>query len=128
MSIRRSRRIQDLTGADFERGKESERKVEEALRDLAVSGDIDHHYRAEPKGELDRQGIDFLVYPEPDWMIPLQVKSSAWGKEEHINIYGSRIPCVVVDHFSVPSELSEVILQELGLSVKFLEPILEPVL
>lgn len=125
MSNRRTRRIQTLIKADLEKGERSENRVEEALQNLAACGEIHHYHRADPEGELDTQGIDFLVFPEPDWIIPLQVKSSVRGREEHLTEYGSQIPCIAVDLYSTPSELSEAILQELGLSVKFLEPVLE---
>lgn len=127
MSKRWTRKIQTLTRADIEKGERNENLVEEALQDLVVSGEIHHYYRAEPLGELDRQGIDFLVYLQPSTIAPLQVKSSACGREGHINEYRDTIPCVVVDPYISPSELSETILQVLSLSVKFLEPILEEI-
>lgn len=119
-----SRKIQTLTRAEIEKGEESENRVEEALQDLVVSGEIHHYYRVEPCGELDRQGIDFLVYLQPSTIAPLQVKSSAWGKEDHVNEYRDTIPCVVVDPYIIPSELSETVLQVLSLSVKFFDPVL----
>lgn len=124
MSNRRNRKIQTLIRAEIEKGQRSENQVEEALQALVISGEIHHYYRAEPRGELDRQGIDFLVFLQPSTIAPLQVKSSALGKESHVNEYRDTIPCVVVDPFSTSSKLSETILQELGLSVKFLEPVL----
>lgn len=107
------------------KGDTSERLAEEALQILTQRGKIHHYYRGRWRGELDRQGIDFLVYPEADWAIPLQIKSSFYGRRKHYVIYGDRIPCVVVGLYAQPLELSEVIFRELGLSVKFLKPILE---
>ena len=124
MSNKRTRKIQALTRAEIEKGRQNENRVEEALQILVISGEIHHYYRGEPEGELDRQGIDFLISPGPDWNISLQVKSSISGKEKHVNKYGNTIPCVVIDPFINPSGLAEIILQELGLSVKFFDPVL----
>lgn len=115
----KNRRITKLVQADFDRGMTSESFVEEALQKLAFEDLIDHYYRAEPDGELDRQGIDFLVYPEPDWIIPLQVKSSFGGMQHHFIEYGRRIPCVIVDIYDI-EELSKKILIVLGLSTDVL--------
>lgn len=124
---KRGRRIQALIRADFERGLESERRVEEALQLLVVSGTIHNYYHSEQEGELDRQGIDFLVFYEPDRNIPLQVKSSAQGKEYHVEQYGFRIKCVVAEPSLSPLELAKEILRELDLPVKELDSPITPI-
>lgn len=113
---------------DTKRGDLSEQLVDEALQILMNVGEIHHYIPAERGGELDRQGIDCLVFPESDWAIPLQIKSSFRGRKEHYNRYGNRIPCIVVCLSVTPFELSGLILRELGLSVKPLEEFLMEVL
>ena len=122
MSKNRTRRIRSLTRTDIEKGQKSENLVEESLRLLADSGEIHHYHRAMPDGELDRQGIDFLVFLQPATIGPLQVKSSAQGRNKHLLEQGSRIPCVAVDLYSDLFELTEAVRQALGISVMFLEP------
>ncbi|MEK7659356.1 MAG: hypothetical protein AAB338_01735 [Patescibacteria group bacterium] len=125
MSKKRIRKIQALIRADLEKGERSENRVEEVLQTLITSQKIHHYYRAEHGGELDRQGIDFLVFTQPDQIIPLQVKSSAWGRECHLVEHGGRIPCVAVDPYQEISDLSEAIIQELRLPLEFPEPAFE---
>ena len=122
MSKNRTRRIRSLTRTDIEKGQKSENLVEESLRLLADSGEIHHYHRAMPDGELDQQGIDFLVFLQPATIGPLQVKSSARGREKHIAEHNSQIPCVATDLYSDLSELTEAVRQALGISVMFLEP------
>ena len=97
MRMRKSRQIGDLIPPHTVRvGKPNEDRVEKVLERLKAEGEIHHHYRQDPGGELDRQGIDFLVYPEADWIIPLQVKSSFAGMDDHFIKHGHRIPCIIV--------------------------------
>ena len=109
-----------IAQTEIRKGLKNEDRVEEALRILTAMGDIDHFYRCEKDGELDSQGIDFLVYLEPTRIIPLQVKSSEGGRFYHTND-GRYIPCVVVSRFMVPGEVADEILAELKRPVEPLE-------
>lgn len=110
---RKSRQIEDL---NLTRGYDSEDRVERILQDLVKGDHIHHYYRSQREGELDIMGIDFLIYPDKDWCIPLQVKSSFLHRNEHINNH-SDIPCVVVQSKKSDTVLAEIILHELGLSL-----------
>jgi hypothetical protein len=111
---RRSHRIMSLVDSDTERGATSEDIVEEALKLLCSAREIFHYYRASPNGELDVMGIDFLVYPEANRIIPLQVKSSIIGARRHEEKH-DQMPCIVVDHTLNISELSQVILRAIDI-------------
>lgn len=114
----KSRRIDDLSIFDpNKRGQKSEDRVEGILHELAAQGKIHHYYRCERGGENDREGIDFLVYPEENWIIPLQVKSSFKRREEHIIRHGNRIPCIVVINDYDDVTLKQRLVKVLGLSV-----------
>ena len=103
-----------------EAGDKSEARVAEALQSLKAHGKIWRYHRSWYKGELDLQKIDFLIWPEPSYMVGLQVKSSINGLEKHQNT--SNVPCVVVRHYHVPLRvLAKEIMQVLGLSTEFLE-------
>jgi len=108
-----------------DKGEDSEVRVEEALRSLIQRGEIFNYYRPPRDGEYYKNGWDFLVFPDDDWIIPLQVKSSDYGKQEHTNKYGLRIPCVVVKGYYSPREMEEIVLVALGISNKGLREILE---
>ncbi|OHB10333.1 MAG: hypothetical protein A3G05_00330 [Candidatus Zambryskibacteria bacterium RIFCSPLOWO2_12_FULL_45_14] len=116
--MRKSRRIGGLLGDDETFGRTNEDRVEVALSTLQEEGQIVDYIRSEPHGELDKRGIDFLVYPESDWLIPLQVKSSVASAEDHRAKYGPNIPCIIVFDNDTETELKESVLKELGLSIK----------
>jgi hypothetical protein len=100
---------------EIKKGIKNEKHVKRALKFLRANREIFHFHHARALGELDHIGIDFLVCPESlSWMIPLQVKSSETGRVEHREKYGD-IPCVVLDHTMNIPQLSQVILEELGL-------------
>lgn len=127
--IRRSQRIDFLLDEETEKGHRNEDLAEEALRILVETGHVCHFLRAEKESEMDRHGIDFLVWPEPDWTIPLQIKSSRLGREKHLLRYGEWVPCcVVVRAYDTPIELAQKILEELGLSPEFLEKSVQDIL
>lgn len=70
-----------------ERGEESERKVETALKILAASGDIKNFYHARKGGEVDGQHMDFIVFLKNRLAIPVQVKSGSRDIREHYKKY-----------------------------------------
>lgn len=117
--LKRIRRYAYFLG--IARGNRSEKRVEEALKLLAQNGEIFNYHKSVRDGENDRLGWDFLVAPQNNWLIPLQVKSSDTGLDEHVNEYGMRTPCVVVKEFMSLNVLAEKILIALSLSTKFLE-------
>lgn len=118
-ALKRFRRDVYLTGIAV--GNRNEDRAEEALQFLVQKGEIFNYYRCPRNGENDLLGWDFIVFPEPDWMIGLQVKSSVIGKEAHINRYGLRTACVIVTNHVSIDILAQEILEALGLSTKFLE-------
>lgn len=126
--LRRSRRIISLVDNEtvhkIRKGQGSEDLAEEALQILVDRGEILGYFRTDWGDKYDILGIDFFVWPEPGWLIPLQVKSSHLGKEEHLENNSFVTCCIVVEPFLSPGELAEKTLEELGLSVKFLESIL----
>jgi hypothetical protein len=106
------------------RGSKNEELVNEALKLLRHSRKIFSFYKTVPYGELDTMGTDFLIFPDSlGWSIHLQVKSSEEGRikhERHAGAYG--IPCVVIGPISIEvSELSQIILREIGLDTSGLE-------
>jgi hypothetical protein len=115
--MRKSRRIANLLSDNTAFGRNNEDRVEIALSTLQEEGQIVDYIRSEPHGELDRRGIDFLIYPESNWIIPLQVKSSFTGVKDHRSKHGPNIPCIVVEDCD-EEELKEDVLRVLGLSVR----------
>ena len=75
-------------------------------------GEIAHYLWARANGAIDIEGIDFQIYPEMDWCLNLQVKSSAKGKRRHLEQpkeWRRKIPChVVTDNMSDAEVLEEV--------------------
>ncbi len=114
----RSRRT-DL-GVTFaeRRGESSENRVEQLLGQLAAEGEISHAFRTDEDKKFDKMGIDFFVFPEvgQNWNIPLQVKSSYYGLQEHREVRPNNYACVVVKDEYTDTYLKEKILQALGLS------------
>ena len=112
-----------IAQAEIRKGLKNEDRAEEALRILAARGDIHHFDRCKPDGEWDTHGIDFLVYPEPGWIRPLQIKSSEGGRFEHKEQGrgGQYVPCAVVNRLMVPEELADEILRELWRPIEPLE-------
>lgn len=128
---RHSRRIYLFAEPEEEvvKGFRNEDLAEEALKILRAAGHIYHFIRSRRWGELDANGIDFLVWPEYNWTVPLQIKSSETGRREHLSEYGETVPsCVVVEPFDTVSDLAGKILKELGLEVKPLEELLVKIL
>ena len=115
-----SRRVVDLD-IDTEalvRGRANEDRIQRILEAMMATGEISYYYRAEVDGELDRRGIDFQVYPEIDWSLDLQVKSSIAGKDSHIATYGESIACVIVHDAMDDRQLLEEVRRILGLSIE----------
>lgn len=118
-----SRRITDL-GFDQEdveserKGRESEGRVQQVLEKMQETGEIHHFRKSKDWGELDVIGIDFQIYPEHDWSIDLQVKSSEVGKESHVEKYGHSIACIVVHEAMSDNQLLEEMRRILGLSIE----------
>ncbi len=116
---RRSQRIDFPLDEEVEKGYRSEELEEEALKILREAGHIIHYLRAEKESELDRSGIDFLVWLETGLIAPLQVKSSARGRQEHLFEFGYLVPCcVVVEPSDTPVDLADKTLKELGLDIR----------
>ena len=102
-----------------ERGEWSEQLTAEALEFLRREEQIHYWLRAEYFGQLDQTGIDFLVWITSDSIVPLQVKSSEWGRQEHMEMYGDIVPhCIVVDTKDTVSILAEKIIMELATPVE----------
>lgn len=127
-ALRRSRRIQTLIDKkdeeDIRKGQNSEDLTEEALQILIARGEILGYLKSDWGDKYDNLGIDFLVWLETGLAAPLQVKSSRLGKEKHLATNDLVRCCVVVRPHDTPDTLAENILEELGLSTKFLEAIL----
>ena len=128
---RRSRRIGSFFDQETEekirRGQRSEDLVDEALRILAAHGEILNYEVTEWGDKYDSLGIDKFVWLETGLIAPLQVKKSKRGRREHLESKKSKLVpfCIVADpSYDTPEEVAGRILEELGLSVKFLEPIL----
>jgi len=119
MQIKRRIRIKREEEAD-RRGKTSEERVARALESIKLAGEIHHYYRTWPFGELDLQAIDFQVYPESDWLINLQVKSSARYKRRHIQAHGMTIPCVVVNEDMDDRQLVSEVMRVLGIAIEII--------
>ena len=102
------------------KGRENEERVRKALVALRDLGEISRYRKAKIGGQLDMEGIDFQVYPEPDWSVDLQVKSSTVGKEKHLRSYGNTIACVIVDEALDDRQLLEEVRRVLGLSIAFI--------
>jgi len=125
MSRIRSRRISGFGSESEERGFNNESLVEETLMVMKETGHIHHYIQTDRRDKFDRAGIDFWIWPDKTHAIPLQVKSSAKGRREHLRRYGDTVPyCIVVNSPESLSDLAEKILCEIGLSVKFLEEVL----
>ncbi|HZZ99360.1 MAG TPA: hypothetical protein VFK07_01475 [Candidatus Paceibacterota bacterium] len=126
MSRRRSHRIADFGREAEERGINNEELVKETLEVMRETGHIHHYLRADRHSQLDRAGIDFLIWPDSSYAVPLQVKSSARGRIGHLKHRGDTVPCcIVVDSPESLSDLAEKILRELGLSTTALEEVLQ---
>lgn len=99
-------------------GQKNEKRIKTALERLKKEGEIHDFYKTQRSGELDRRGIDFQIYPEADWLINLQVKSSELRRKEHVKDYGKTIPCVVVNDSMDDRQLAEEVKRILGLSIQ----------
>ncbi len=120
----KSRRIDDLDIDErILKGRRNEDRTEQALNHLKDRGDIDDFFRNQPFDDFDKRGMDFVIWPEcgGNWMVALQVKSSTKGMEDHIAIYGNKIPCLIVGKYDTETELCEKVLRALGLSTTWLE-------
>lgn len=125
--LRRSRRITLInkkTEEEIKKGQRSEDLVEEALQILFDQKKILWFLRSDWGDKYDDFGIDFLIWLETNVTVPLQVKSSRRGKEEFLAINDMVRCCVIVRPCDTSGVLAEKILEELGLSTKFLEDIL----
>ena len=102
----------------LKKGRDNEGRVASALEQMRLSGEISYYYRTKAGGELDVRGVDFQVYPDCDWSIDLQVKSSSLGKGKHIKEYGHSIACIIVHDAMDSRQLLEELRRILGLSVQ----------
>jgi len=107
------------------KGDRSEDVAEEGLEILREAGHIYRYVRTKRWGELDWRGIDSLVWPvlwlqpKRGWILPLQIKSSRAGREEHFFNYGDSVPyCIVVKPGDLPIDVAWKILQELDIPVR----------
>ena len=96
------------------RGTRSEDRVEKVLQFILYLGLIRDYLRAKPNDDFDNAGIDFVIYLG-DEIIPLQVKSSYKGVEEHFRQHGRSVPCVVVLDNRDDGELMSQLFQTTGL-------------
>lgn len=104
------------------RGMDSEERVMRALGILYQAQVIVNFIQSETNGQYDKQGIDILVFIDWDLCVPLQVKSSETGVQEHVEIQYSQIPVVLVED-SLTEEMLAVRLKGiLGLDADFLQP------
>ena len=104
--------------ADQERGDESECRVAQALDILIRDGEIRSYIRSEQYDQYDRFGIDFMVFLEADTCVPLQVKSSQTGLENHLWVKRSEIPCIIAHRHLSPEMLAEELKKVLGIWVE----------
>ncbi len=66
-----------------------------------------------------------MVWLETSLIVPLQVKSSEMGKQEHLFEYDYLVPhCIVVEPWDSALDLAERTLRELGLEIGPLEEFL----
>lgn len=114
----RSRRIGDLmlSETSLRRGRESEERIEVCLEKLRQLGEIYYFINSDTNDKLDSMGIDYLVWPEQSFIVPLQVKSSDRGLRAHEEVYGTFIPCVVVRDDKDDETLMREILSALSLN------------
>ena len=114
-----SRQIVDLAfdAEAVKKGRESEERIKRALEEMLILGEISYYYRTKIGGELDVRGIDYQVYPDNDWSIDLQVKSSEIGKGRHVEEYGHSIACIIVHEAMDDRQLLEELRRVLGLSI-----------
>lgn len=97
--MKNSVRLVGLAMSDVDgliRGTHSEDRVERIMRFLVEMGLIYSFSRSRICDELDNAGIDFQIFLKEGGIIPLQVKSSFRGLNEHIREYGYSVPCLVV--------------------------------
>lgn len=76
------------------RGLKAEENVALALLEMQNRRDISTFRRTKRFSRDDLQGIDFWIRYKCMW-IPLQVKSSEYGVQEHIYRYGESVNAIV---------------------------------
>ena len=74
--------LEDKYALMEKKGKESERKVFQALEELKKEGKIKNFGQSIQFGQEDLEGIDFIILPQKGKAIYLQVKSSFNEKAE----------------------------------------------
>ena len=79
-----------------DQGEEAELRINLALGGLLKKKIITGFMRAKKHGELDINGIDFLIKLSHGFAMLLQVKSSKSSLKRHHSRYPN-IPCVVVE-------------------------------
>lgn len=91
-------------------GQASEDYVDGALYALRNDGIIHEYWRTKRFSDWDRQGVDFWVQVIPGGRrMPLQVKSSARGAEDHRKHHpGGDIPCIVAQK-DIKTRLTDII-------------------
>lgn len=75
---------------------EAERKVACVLDKLKEDGEIFGYFWTKKNGELDRNGIDFLIMFRCGLAMALQIKSARSVVKRHYEKY-PQIPCMVVE-------------------------------
>lgn len=75
------------------KGFETEYRVLVALKAMYKQGKIDRYKYVKRLSEDDLNGIDFWVLCRRRW-VPLQIKSSEYGKMRHDREY-PHIPCII---------------------------------
>ena len=96
-----------------QRGRQSEANVKACLAELRDNGQILGFRQTRRFSKADRRGIDFFIFTE-DGRIPLQVKSSFTGMENHNHYdWTRRVPCVVGQGNGLMHRLREIIRKHL---------------
>ena len=122
-------KYQAIARQQIERGIKSEDRVAEALEFLVMTGHFEYFEQTEKNDKFDMRGIDFFIFPDWDWCIPLQVKSSQSGYEKHTQLRLSRIPVILAGDSLTREDLAQKILEAIGFSVKRLKEIVgEPLI
>lgn len=105
-----------------ERGLRNEQRVVNAFSDLCSKPPWFAKIEKSEK-ELDRKGIDVVVYTDDVGKLFLQVKSSRQGKEKFISKYFRKpIGIVVINHLDSDDTIRRKVLHELNkLRLLFLE-------
>jgi len=94
---------------NLRKGRDTENKVKEALRELSKEGYINRYITTDWRSEDDKAGIDFWVFYK-DLKIPLQVKSSDYYREIHHDRHNN-IPCVIGTEDGLKQKIKQIVRQ-----------------